>query len=43
MLILKDEHAIDVLNSGDIGHLWYNFHAKDDHATDEGGEGRGGK
>ena len=36
MLILKDEHAIDVLNSGNIGHLWHDFHAIDVHATDVG-------
>ena len=36
MLILKDEHAIDVLNSGNIGHLWHDFHAIGVHATDVG-------
>ena len=36
MLILKDEHAIDVLNSGNIGHQWHDFHAIDVHATDVG-------
>ena len=36
MLILKDEHAIDVLNSGNIRHLWHDFHAIDVHATDVG-------
>ena len=36
MLILKDEHAINVLNSGNIGHLWHDFHAIDVHATDVG-------
>ena len=36
MLILKDEHAIDVLNSGNIGHLWHDFHAINVHATDVG-------
>ena len=25
-----------VLNSGNIGHLWYDFHAIDVHATDVG-------
>ena len=36
MLILKDEHAIDVLTTGNIGHLWHDFHAIDVHATDVG-------
>ena len=36
MLILKDEHAIDVLKSGNTGHLWHDFHAIDVHATDVG-------
>ena len=34
MLILKDEHAIDVLKSGNTGHLWHDFHAIGVHATD---------
>ena len=36
MLILKDEHAIDVLKSGNTGHLWHDFHAIGVHATDVG-------
>ena len=28
-----------VLNSGNIGHLWYDFHAIDVHATDVGDPG----
>ena len=36
MLILKDEHTIDVLNSGNIVHLWHDLHAIDVHATDVG-------
>ena len=36
MLILKDEHAIDVLKSGSTGHLWHDFHAIGVHATDVG-------
>ena len=36
MLILKDEHAMGVLNSGNIGHLWHDFNAIDVHATDVG-------
>ena len=42
MLILKDEHAIDVLNSGNIRHLWHDFHAIDVHATDVGDPNDGG-
>jgi hypothetical protein len=38
MLILKDEDAIDVLNSGNIGHQWHDFDAIDVHATDMGEE-----
>ena len=38
MLILKDEHAIDVLKSGNTGHLWHDFHAIGVHATDEDGD-----
>ena len=36
MLILKDEHAIDVLKSGNTGHMWHDFHAIGVHATDVG-------
>ena len=36
MLILKDEHAIDVLKSGNTRHLWHDFHAIGVHATDVG-------
>ena len=36
MLILKDEHAIDVLKSGNTGHLWHDFHAIGVHTTDVG-------
>ena len=36
MLILKDEHAIDDLKSGNTGHLWHDFHAIGVHATDVG-------
>ena len=36
MLILKDKHAIDVLKSGNTGHLWHDFHAIGVHATDVG-------
>ena len=39
MLILKDEHAIDVLKSGNTGHLWHDFHAIGVHATDVGHPG----
>ena len=36
MLILKDEHATDVLKKGNTGHLWHDFHAIGVHATDVG-------